>query len=542
LESLRSQSCRDFELLIQDGASCDATAAVASSFQDALPAVSFVSGLDNGIYDAWNKAASRAKGEWFLFLGADDALYGPDILLRVKDALTSAKANINGGGLSFAAGGVVVVSSENIPLRYISGKAGGVTACLRVAAMPTPFPGLFIHRSLFAADFFDPALKIAGDYDFLCRAWKDDTHALKLPFLVTSMLDGGLSTQKAHEALCCKEKFDSAEKYFSSGWTPENRHHYLRTRILSILYARFPAYAEKFHAMIRKLRGKRPLPVANRPLPPFSPSNTPVFIISFNRLTYLQKLIAWLEKNSFSNIIVVDNNSSYPPLLAYLDALPYNVVRLKENLGHLAIWKCGLFADTLSRVYFIVTDPDILPMNDCPEDVLLQFYNRLIAYPHIAKCGFSLILDDIPAAYPLRESLMAVERPYWNVPLPDASGYFAPIDTTFALYRPGITPDNPGWLEGIRLAPPYAARHLPWYETGGVMDEDLLFYSTATKAESTFWTAVDADSLKRENLELRVRIHELEQRVDMLSQNFSNKVIILVHKILRAAKKKALGE
>ncbi|MDR3362753.1 MAG: glycosyltransferase [Desulfovibrio sp.] len=59
LDFLACQTCRDFELVIQDGASTDGTVGLAEAYRDLLPALSLDSAPDRGIYDAWNKALGR---------------------------------------------------------------------------------------------------------------------------------------------------------------------------------------------------------------------------------------------------------------------------------------------------------------------------------------------------------------------------------------------------------------------------------------------------------------------------------------------------
>jgi SAM-dependent methyltransferase len=39
--------------------------------------------------------------------------------------------------------------------------------------------------------------------------------------------------------------------------------------------------------------------------------NTPILITSYNHLTYLKKQIAWLTSAGYTNIYIIDNNSSY---------------------------------------------------------------------------------------------------------------------------------------------------------------------------------------------------------------------------------------
>ncbi|MDR0467100.1 MAG: glycosyltransferase, partial [Deltaproteobacteria bacterium] len=64
LESLASQTCRDFELIIQDGASTDDTLAIVEAWRERLPALSPASGPDMGVSDAWNRALPRIRGQW----------------------------------------------------------------------------------------------------------------------------------------------------------------------------------------------------------------------------------------------------------------------------------------------------------------------------------------------------------------------------------------------------------------------------------------------------------------------------------------------
>lgn len=68
----------------------------------------------------------------------------------------------------------------------------------------------------------------------------------------------------------------------------------------------------------------------------------PIIINNFNRLTTLCLLIEALEKRGYSNIYIIDNASTYPPLLEYYNKCPYTVFRLTENLGFKALWKSHL--------------------------------------------------------------------------------------------------------------------------------------------------------------------------------------------------------
>lgn len=81
LESVRTQHYTRVEHIVIDGASSDGTVDILKGNEGSQ--LRWISECDNGIYDAMNKGISLAKGEWLLFLGADDVLADPDVLSDV---------------------------------------------------------------------------------------------------------------------------------------------------------------------------------------------------------------------------------------------------------------------------------------------------------------------------------------------------------------------------------------------------------------------------------------------------------------------------
>ena len=198
----------------------------------------------------------------------------------------------------------------------------------------------------------------------------------------------------------------------------------------------------------------------------------PVIINVRDRLEPLRDLVKWLEQLGQEDIWLCDNDSTYAPMVEYLHTTQHHVLFNGLNLGHRAPWLSGLVTELGLDSHFIVTDPDVVPADECPTDVLDLFHDTLIQYPTIDKVGFSLRLDDLPAHYAHRDDVILWESQFWKNIHP--SGFFlAEIDTTFAMYRPGEHHQN---NHALRSDPPYTARHMPWYQDSNNPTEEQTYY------------------------------------------------------------------
>jgi hypothetical protein len=213
--------------------------------------------------------------------------------------------------------------------------------------------------------------------------------------------------------------------------------------------------------------------------------NVPVFINNFNQLDNLKNLINWFEKRGFKKILILDNKSDYPPLMEWYKKSQHEVIYLNENLGHRAFW---LSQDILTKYingYFILTDPDILPSDECPSNFMNEFFNLLYFYPHTTKVGFSLKIDDLPDYYNQKEKVIAWESKFWNNAL-GTDIHLAYIDTTFALYRPRhnyITK----FYDAIRLSGKYTCKHTSWYWNYNELTQEQQHYISKASTFSQ-WT------------------------------------------------------
>lgn len=180
LESVRKQSCQDFEFILVDGKSSDNTLQILENNLDII--TKSISEEDNGIYDAWNKGLRLASTQWISFVGADDILCD-DYVGVYKHAIKS-----------FSEQSVDYISSK---VNYIDNagntlKVIGTKWCWKEFrhSMKVAHVGSLHNYKLFSeVGDFNPSYKIVGDYELLLRKGKN----LKTAFVdkVTVNMRGG---------------------------------------------------------------------------------------------------------------------------------------------------------------------------------------------------------------------------------------------------------------------------------------------------------------------------------------------------------------
>lgn len=190
--------------------------------------------------------------------------------------------------------------------------------------------------------------------------------------------------------------------------------------------------------------------------------NMPVVVIGYNQFTYIKNMVSQLEKYT-SDIIVVDNNSTYPPLINYYENdFKYTLLKQKINFGHKVFEQ--RFVQDLVGDNYILTDPDLKFNSKLPTNfikVLIDVSN----YFQASKVGFALCIDaddirnDITFA---GLSIKQWESVFWKNKLhyqedPSLELYNAAIDTTFCLINKKYSGLN------IRIAGNYTCKHLPWH-------------------------------------------------------------------------------
>jgi len=225
--------------------------------------------------------------------------------------------------------------------------------------------------------------------------------------------------------------------------------------------------------------------------------NIPIFINTRDRFSCVNHLIDWLSKNGYTNIVIIDNASTYPILVEFLKECPYPVIRLKKNLGHTALWMIKAIRPIIRKEWFVYTDPDVVPIETCPSDVITHFYKILNRHPEYVKVGLGLLLNDIPDHYHLKRSVITWESNLYGREI-EPEVFEADVDTTFALYRPKVSYTV---APALRTLGNYQARHLPWYIDSEHIDEEEQYYRNHAIQYITHWNI--SGTSKHEKLNLR---------------------------------------
>lgn len=207
----------------------------------------------------------------------------------------------------------------------------------------------------------------------------------------------------------------------------------------------------------------------------------PVIINNRNFLTWPKAMVERIkEYDGVGEIIIVDNDSTYPPLLEWYATNPCRIERLNDNLGMGAPWVSEVVKQ-LNGAPYVLTDPD-MGLEDTPDDTLLYLFDRLNSL-QLDKVGLGLDWQIVEKKSPYYERLNVYEKSRWsNSPVIDGVYTEVQIDTTFALYNV-----DHYFIGGGSTTFPYVARHYPWessIEEARNSEEFMYYMDNATSASS----------------------------------------------------------
>ncbi len=205
LQSISANKTPDTEVVIIDGGSTDGTLNIIKNNEAIIDF--WLSEPDNGIYDAMNKAINYAKGNWIVFLGADDVITSEfsDMVNYLQDDHTIYYGDVLFYGKEF----------RKVYDDYYLTK---LNICHQ---------GIFYPKAVFEKYQYDTKYRVYADYHLNLRCWHDPEFAFEhRSHLVASFNEGGFSTTTKDEVFECER-----DQLFKRYLTRKSYYRYLNRTI-----------------------------------------------------------------------------------------------------------------------------------------------------------------------------------------------------------------------------------------------------------------------------------------------------------------------
>ncbi len=201
LHSVCQQNWKNFEHLIIDGISQDSSLEILK--KNPYPQLKVFSEADKGIYDAMNKGAKRANGEYLLFLNAGDHLCDTNVLSNISKYLKN---------YDLIVGNIQTINKDQIkslwqPLQLIRHPH---------AFQILPHCGVFIKRKLFMkSDGYDTSYRVAADTEFFNRALQHYKASYEyVDLAISTFYHDGISSTKRGRRIAKKEELRIHWQYY----------------------------------------------------------------------------------------------------------------------------------------------------------------------------------------------------------------------------------------------------------------------------------------------------------------------------------------
>ncbi len=187
VHSVCNQNYSNFEYIIIDGYSTDKSLSIIHKYSSKITKFKQFPAL--GIADAMNKGYDLSSGEFILFIHADDYLLNDNTLSEASKFLTS-EYDIFAFNIFY---GNEVEKKEFKPRGFnfwMNFKFGLL------------HQGVLCHRNVFKHQgFFDTSFKLAMDYDFFLRAYKNKIKLKCCNYPIAFMRNTGVSSKLDKESL-----------------------------------------------------------------------------------------------------------------------------------------------------------------------------------------------------------------------------------------------------------------------------------------------------------------------------------------------------
>jgi glycosyltransferase involved in cell wall biosynthesis len=202
LNSVLSQSLKNFEYIIYDGMSTDGTKFSIQKYLNKN--VRYICRSDKNYYDALNYSIKTASGDYIGILNAGDKYFSSNVLNKIHNKITKSKCDLLFGNLAY-------FNEKNCSTRVWNFKVADLNL---ISALKIASPTLFIKRKIAISNPYNINYNISADTDFNLRISKKKLNYIYLNEFIVLMKTGGLSTNPNFFFTKMKEDIMILKKYF----------------------------------------------------------------------------------------------------------------------------------------------------------------------------------------------------------------------------------------------------------------------------------------------------------------------------------------
>jgi len=187
IESVLTQTYKNIEFIITDGASTDSTQKLINVYGNRIQ--KFISEPDSGIYDGINKGIRIATGDYILILNSDDNLHDNMVLEDVSDFIQKVD-------FPMAIYGKVHAYEKETGYSFSDGRPAKLSDFLKRMNFCTP--AAFVNKHAYEeVGLYNEKYSISSDYEWAIRLFKQysDSRIIFYDRTVTDFYVGGTSNR-----------------------------------------------------------------------------------------------------------------------------------------------------------------------------------------------------------------------------------------------------------------------------------------------------------------------------------------------------------
>lgn len=198
IQSTLAQNYPNIEYVVVDGGSNDGTQQIIQNYSDLIAC--YVSEPDQGIYDAMNKGARLASGDWVIYMNAGDCFYSPNSLSQLESALRS-HADVIFAGIAE----ILVDELETRVYRKMPRPVENIWY-----QMPTSHQATLVRLKHIQSYQFNTCYRWCADHDMLLRMYRD-SKAFLCEDVLLSKFDCSSEGNHRDPALYIRERWNLSQ-------------------------------------------------------------------------------------------------------------------------------------------------------------------------------------------------------------------------------------------------------------------------------------------------------------------------------------------